>query len=105
VLAADGPAPVVFFSIMVPDLADGYTLDVAEDSVTFKGASQSEKAKSYEFKLDLFAAVEKEEGKKVALFGKGLQVTLRKKGQLRTLELSIWFNSARQSSTRSTGPV
>jgi hypothetical protein len=55
---------------------------VEPSSVTFSGESKTSKGKKYEFKLDLYAEVEPEEGKKVAVQGKGLQVTLRKKGEL-----------------------
>lgn len=78
------PQTVLLVSIMVPDLAEDYKLDVQSTKLTFSGSSRSQK-QQFSCDLELFDEVIPEETKK-ATIGKGLFLTLRKKGALPFVE-------------------
>lgn len=73
-------AAVLLVSIMVPDLNDDYKLDIQPTKLNFSGNSRSQK-QQFACDLELFGEVVPEQTKK-ATVGKGLFLTLQKKGEL-----------------------
>lgn len=63
---------------MVPDLDPSFKFDVKSTEISFSGKSRSQN-KDFECTLPLFSEIIPEETKQTVI-GKGLSVTLRKKG-------------------------
>lgn len=71
---------MLLISIIVPDLAEDYKLDVQSNKLVFSGSSRSQK-QQFACDLDLFDEVKPESTKKASI-GKGLFLTIQKKGAL-----------------------
>lgn len=84
---------VLLVSIIVPDLAEGYKLDVEPTKLTFSGSSRSQK-QEYACDLALFSEVKPESVKKASI-GKGLFLTIQKKGAVSCSSDARMGNSAR----------